>query len=145
MRFQTKTLDCVCGLNFIFSFIRAGMPCNVSTIEPRDSSLAPSMNTADNTCMLQNETLLCRDYRLSLTQTRPFSSLKNLITLTIRSFSKPTKEQGLWNLHISKRKWRFFSSLEIFPFLEFFSVHKGPATLKSFRCAQLIAISLTNL
>ena len=68
----------VWGFNFILSFIRAGMPCNASTIEPRDSILAPSMNTADNTCMLQNEALLfsCRAAKAGVVRICPCRSYR---------------------------------------------------------------------
>nr|XP_058948150.1 alpha-1,6-mannosylglycoprotein 6-beta-N-acetylglucosaminyltransferase A-like [Pocillopora verrucosa] len=60
------------------TFKRAGMPCNASTIEPRDSILAPSMNTADNTCMLQNEALLfsCRAAKAGVVRICPCRSYR---------------------------------------------------------------------
>lgn len=60
------------------TFKRAGMPCNASTIEPLDSILAPSMNTADNTCMLQNEALLfsCRAAKAGVVRICPCRSYR---------------------------------------------------------------------
>ncbi|PFX27445.1 Alpha-1,6-mannosylglycoprotein 6-beta-N-acetylglucosaminyltransferase A [Stylophora pistillata] len=57
---------------------RAEMPCNLSTIEPRDSILAPSMNTADSTCMLQSETLLfsCRAAKPGVVRVCPCRSYR---------------------------------------------------------------------
>ena len=57
---------------------RAGMSCNASTTESRDSILAPSWDTSNNMCLLQSQSLLfsCRAARPGVVRLCPCRSYR---------------------------------------------------------------------
>lgn len=83
---------------------------------------------------------------LSLTQTRPFSSLKNVTILAFRGdFLSPQRNCDFETCMLQSVNGAFLAHLKLFLFLGDFLSPQRTCDVETFRCAHLIAISLTNL